>query len=116
VSLCLGVFVLSQLQCPDTMVFAVADVDGVALDEDAVRPREFARERITVRPVTALAGTDNGGDCSLFQINSPDDVILRVGNVQASVGGIGDALRTVQRIARRAELRRQRRAPIAGIT
>ena len=39
---------------PDSVVLAVADVDGISLDEDAVWPRHAARAGIAIRPVAAL--------------------------------------------------------------
>ena len=105
-----------QLQHPDAMVFAVADIDSAALDENAVRPGESARERIAVGAVAALAGSNDSGHGSLTQVDAADHMVFGVGNIETLIGRIRDALRTVQRIPRRAKPRRYRRAAIARIS
>src|SRR5262245_4252297 len=97
------------------MVFAIADVDRASLNENTVRASEFAAKRVTVWAVAALAGTSHCGHCPLTQVDAANHMIFRIGNVEALVGCIGDALRTIQRTAGGAELRRNGGTAIACI-
>ena len=56
------------------MVLAVADVDGTALDEDAMGPRHAARAGIAIRAVTALTRTGHSGNGARPQIDAADDM------------------------------------------
>src|SRR5581483_12263686 len=51
----------SDFQGADTIVFRVPDHQQPAADMHAMRPRQRALERITVRSVAARAGAGNGG-------------------------------------------------------
>ena len=79
------------------MRFAVGDIDHTfAVDENAVRPRGLAMERIAIGAVAALAGADDGGDDAAFQIDAADRMALGVGNVDATVRRPGNTFRAVQ--------------------
>ena len=67
-----------ELQHPDAMVLAVADVDRAALNEHAMGPREFTSERSAVGTVAALACSNHGRNRSVRKINPPNHVILGV--------------------------------------
>ena len=78
------------------MVFAIADVKRTALDEDTVRPLKFARQRIAIGTVTALAGTNHGGNHSVTKIDPPNDMTFSVGDVNGALCRIGDTFRSVE--------------------
>ena len=81
--------------CTDAVVFAVANVKRTALDKYAVRSCQFALERIAVRAVPALAGTDYSRDCSIPKIDSANDVAFCVGYVKGTLCGIRDSFGAV---------------------
>src|SRR5262249_28449028 len=96
---------LSQLQRANPVILAIADVDRAVLNEDSVGPRKFAGEGIAVGAVPALTASDNSRNGSFGEVDPTDDVILRVGYIKAVVRRIRHALRSIQSIARSAELR-----------
>src|SRR5262245_32777693 len=68
----------------DAMRLAVADVEHAAgVDEDAVRPRQRALERVALRTVAAPAGAEHRPDDARLQVDFAHDVILRIRHVQA---------------------------------
>jgi len=94
-----------KLQHSNPVVLAVANVNGAALNEYSVRPRELAREWITFWTIAALAGSGHSRDNSSAQIDPANHMIFRIGNVEAVVGRIRYAFGTIQWISWSAELR-----------
>src|SRR2546425_3896096 len=99
----------SELHHSDAVVFAIADVKGAALNEDAVRPGQLACERIPVGAIAALAGTNHGRDLSIPQIDSANNVTFRVGYVNSALRGVRNAFGPIQ-------FCRHRRATVARIS
>src|SRR5437870_5277180 len=98
------------------MVFAVSDVNGASLNEDAMRTGQLARARLAIGSIAALAGTGYSRDNARAQVNAADDVVLSVGNIEALVGSIRHAFWTVQRITGRPELCGDRGTAVTRIT
>jgi hypothetical protein len=72
-------------QHADAVIGTVADVEGAAVvDEDAVRPVQPAAKRIAVRPVAALAVSDDRGDRAVA--DRANHVILGVRQVDRAAG------------------------------
>src|SRR5215210_4195159 len=85
----------SSSQQSYAMRFAVCDVDQASLvDEHAMRTIEFALQRIRFRSVAALARSQHCRDHGATQVDAPDGVALRVGDVDAAVSRPGDAFRS----------------------
>jgi len=89
-----GVFeIRSVLQDSNAMVFAIGDIDqAITINQDAVRTRQGARARRTVRPFASLAGACYGLDDSGPLINAANRVALRVCDEHAAIGADGNAL------------------------
>src|SRR5438067_1693526 len=102
-----GVLLLN-LHRADAVILAVTDIKRPALDEDAVRSREFAGKRIAVRAVAALARADHRRNHSISKIDPPDNVVFRVGYVKCAFRGIRDSFRSVK-------FRRYRGTAVAGV-
>ena len=73
------------MQHPYTVILTVSDVDRAALNKHAVRPREFALERIAVWSVTSRSSAENRGDFTRPHVHTPDHVVLGVSDVEAFV-------------------------------
>ena len=54
-------------------------------DEDAMRARKTATAGGAIRTITPLTSTHNRRDPTRFQLDSPDDMVFRVGKIEAVV-------------------------------
>src|SRR5262245_4945988 len=66
--------------------FAVADEDrAVAVNEDAVRTRHLARQRIAIRSVSFGAGSRDQFNCLFANVNHSDRMAFGVGQIDIAV-------------------------------
>src|SRR5215469_2213983 len=63
-------------------------------DKDAVWAGEPAIARGAVRTIATLTRTGNSGDLTRLQINAPDDMVFRIGEIEAVVRRPCNAFRT----------------------
>ena len=84
-----------QLEHANAVILAVANVDRPALNKHAVRTSEFACERTAFRAIASLSVAHHSRNSAAVKVDAPNDVILRIGNVETLVGGVRDAFRTI---------------------
>jgi len=87
----------SSIKDAQAMILAVADDERALMRADPVRPGHAALPRIAVRTVAALACAEDRVDHAGLEIDTANAVVLGVGNDEAPIGRVGDALRPVER-------------------
>ena len=97
------------------MILTITDIKRIPLNKDSVRTCELAGERIAIRTVTTLASAGDCGDGPGLHVDSTNDVVLGIGNVEHAFG-ICHAFRTVQRVSWSTEFGAEGGTTVAGIT
>src|SRR5579862_9530356 len=79
------------------MRLAITNVHhALAAHENTVRAGELALERIAVRAVAALAGANNGGDDTGFEVDATDRMAFGIGDIEAVIGSPRDAFGAIE--------------------